>query len=191
MRSKVSALLLITLIVIGCEKPPADLRIKQLTPSEAAALSQSIQKTVAPQLDSGLVLTLWGSDSLVADPVSIDIDDQGRIYYTRTNRQKDSEFDIRGHQDWEIGSISLQTIEDKRAFLKKVLAPELSSKNEWLADLNGDGSHDWRDLTVQKEHIYRIEDTDGDGFADKSQLVVEDFNDETTDAAGGVFKTWR
>ncbi|MBN8651860.1 MAG: HEAT repeat domain-containing protein [Cytophagales bacterium] len=188
MRSKVSALLLITLIVVGCEKPPAALRIKQLTPSEAAALSQSIQKTVAPQLDSSLVLTLWGSDSLVADPVSIDIDDQGRIYYTRTNRQKDSEFDIRGHQDWEIGSISLQTIEDKRAFLKKVLAPELSSKNEWLADLNGDGSHDWRDLTIQKEHIYRIEDTDGDGFADKSQLVVEDFNDETTDAAGGVLK---
>jgi quinoprotein glucose dehydrogenase len=188
MRTKVSALLLITLIIFSCEKPPADLRIKQLTPSEAAALSQSIQKTVAPQFDSGLVLTLWGSDSLVADPVSIDIDDQGRIYYTRTNRQKDSEFDIRGHQDWEIGSISLQTIEDKRAFLKKVLAPELSSKNEWLADLNSDGSHDWRDLTIQKEHIYRIEDTDGDGFADKSQLVVEDFNDETTDAAGGVLK---
>lgn len=188
MRLKVSTLLVITAIVISCEKPPADLRTKQLTPSQAAALSQSIQKTVAPQIDSGLVLTLWGSDSLVADPVSIDIDNQGRIYYTRTNRQKDSEFDIRGHQDWEIGSISLQTIEDKRAFLKKVLAPELSAKNEWLADLNKDGSHDWRDLTIQKEHIYRIEDTDGDGFADKSQLVVEDFNDETTDAAGGVLK---
>jgi len=43
-------------------------------------------------------------------------------------------------------------------------------------------------MTVQKEHIYRIEDTDGDGIADKSQLVVEDFNDETTDAAGGVLK---
>ncbi|MBX2917071.1 MAG: HEAT repeat domain-containing protein [Cyclobacteriaceae bacterium] len=188
MRHTVYFLLLITSIVISCEKPPADLRIKQLSPSQAAALSQSIQKTVAPQIDSGLVLTLWGSDSLVADPVSIDIDDQGRIYYTRTNRQKDSEFDIRGHQDWEIGSISLQTIEDKRAFLKKVLAPELSAKNEWLPDLNNDGSHDWRDLTIQKEHIYRIEDTDGDGFADKSQLVVEDFNDETTDAAGGVLK---
>ncbi|MBX2896336.1 MAG: HEAT repeat domain-containing protein [Cyclobacteriaceae bacterium] len=188
MRPKVSILLLLISIVFSCEKPPADLRTKQLTPSKAAALSQAIQKTVAPQIDSGLVLTLWGSDSLVADPVSIDIDDQGRIYYTRTNRQKDSEFDIRGHQDWEIGSISLQTIEDKRAFLKKVLAPELSSKNEWLPDLNKDGSHDWRDLTIQKEHIYRIEDTDGDGFADKSQLVVEDFNDETTDAAGGVLK---
>ncbi|MCW5910908.1 MAG: HEAT repeat domain-containing protein [Cyclobacteriaceae bacterium] len=190
MRALTSAFffLILSVTIFHCAQPPADLRTRQLNPSEAAQLAQAIQKTVAPQVDSGLVLTLWGSDSLVADPVSIDIDDMGRIYYTRTNRQKNSEFDIRGHQDWEIGSIQLQTIEDKRAFLKKVLAPELSDKNTWLADLNGDGSHDWRDLTVQKEHVYRIEDTDGDGVADKSQLVVEDFNDETTDAAGGVLK---
>lgn len=176
------------LILAGCETPPEDTRIKQLDPVQAATLSQGIQKTIVPQIDSGLVLTLWGNDSLVADPVSIDIDDLGRIYYTRTNRQKNSEFDIRGHQEWEISSIALQTIEDKRAFLRKVLAPELSAKNEWLADLNNDGSHDWRDMTIQKEHIYRVEDTDGDGFADKSQLVIEDFHDETTDAAGGILK---
>ncbi|HNR74949.1 MAG TPA: hypothetical protein PKM03_12015, partial [Cyclobacteriaceae bacterium] len=93
MHTKALALyLLLILIVFSCEKPPADLKIKQFAPSETAALSQSIQKTVAPQVDSGLVLTLWGNDSLVADPVSIDIDDLGRIYYTRTNRQKNSEF---------------------------------------------------------------------------------------------------
>jgi len=122
-------LILIALVVFNCEQPPADLKLKQLNPAEAATLARTIQQTVVPQIDSGLVLTLWGSDSLVADPVSIDIDDQGRIYYTRTNRQKDSEFDIRGHQDWEIGSIQLQTIEEKRAFLRKVLAPEHSAKN--------------------------------------------------------------
>ncbi|MEQ1584453.1 MAG: HEAT repeat domain-containing protein, partial [Cyclobacteriaceae bacterium] len=180
--------LTVTILVIQSCQDKTDKRIKQMDPVKTAAMAKSIEATVTPQLAEGLTLKLWGIDSLVADPVSIDIDDQGRIYYTRTNRQKNSEFDIRGHQDWEIGSIQLQTIEDKRAFLHKVLAPENSKKNEWLADLNGDGSHDWKDLTVEKEHVYRVEDTSGDGVADKSQLVVDDFHDEVTDAAGGVLK---
>src|SRR5690554_2946202 len=41
-------------------------------------------------------------------------------------------------------------------------------------------------MTVEMEHVYRLEDTDGDGLADLSQLMVEDFNDEVTDIAGGV-----
>ncbi len=65
-----------------------------------------------------------------ADPIGIDIDDKGHLFYTRTNRQKNSEFDIRGHQNWAIPSIALQTVGDKRAFLRKVLSPENSAKNE-------------------------------------------------------------
>jgi quinoprotein glucose dehydrogenase len=172
----------------SCEKEVADKRIKQIDPATTASMAKTIEGTVTPQLAEGLTLKLWGVDSLVADPVSIDIDDQGRIYYTRTNRQKNSEFDIRGHQDWEIESIQLTNIEEKRAFLHRILSPENSKKNEWLKDLNGDGSHDWKDLTVQKEHVYRVEDTSGDGVADQSQLVVEDFYDEVTDAMGGILK---
>ncbi|MFD3000611.1 HEAT repeat domain-containing protein [Pontibacter toksunensis] len=165
---------------------PIDRRIKEMDPEAAAQLAKSIEALVTPELADGLTLNLWGVDSLVADPISIDIDDQGRLYYTRTNRQKNSEFDIRGHQDWEIGSIQLKTVEEKRAFLHKVLAPENSKTNEWLADLNKDGSHDWRDMTVEKEHVYRLEDISGDGVADRSQLVVEDFHDEVTDVAGAI-----
>ena len=174
----------------GCQKErePIDTRIKQMDPARTAELAKSIEAVIAPQLAEGLTLRLWGVDSLVADPVSIDVDDQGRLYYTRTNRQKNSEFDIRGHQDWEIESIQLQTIEEKRAFLHKVLSPENSKKNEWLKDLNNDGSHDWKDMTVEKEHVYRLEDISGDGVADLSQLMVEDFHDEVTDAMGGVLK---
>src|SRR3546814_19371097 len=90
--------------------------------------------------------------------------------------------------DWssDVCSSDLETIEDKRAFLRNVLAPENSAQNTWLADLNADSSHDWRDMTVEKEHVYRLEDRDGDGLADFSQLVVEDFHDEVTDVAGAV-----
>ena len=180
--------LLLGFLLAACQpdKEPADKRIKQMDPGQAAALAKSIEAGISPKLSEGLTLKLWGNDSLVADPISIDIDDVGKLYYTRTNRQKHSEFDIRGHQDWEIESIRLQTVEDKRKFLHKVLSPENSKKNEWLADLNGDGSHDWKDMTVEKENIYRIEDVSGDGVADLTQLVVDDFHDEVTDVAGGV-----
>ncbi|SOD88698.1 DUF7133 domain-containing protein [Spirosoma fluviale] len=177
-----------TLCLLGyqVEKDPIDRRIKRMDPAKAAQLAKSIEATVTPELAQGLSLSLWGVDSLVADPIGIDIDDNGRLFYNRTNRQKNSEFDIRGHQDWEIESNRLQTVEDKRAFLHRVLSPENSKKNEWLKDVNGDGSHDWRDMTVEKENIFRIEDTDGDGVADMTQLVVDDFHDEVTDVAGGV-----
>lgn len=170
----------------GCAQKSVDKKIKHLDPAATAGLAKSIESLVKPELADSLILRLWGVDSLVISPVAIDIDDLGKLYYTTTNRQKNAEFDIRSHKDWEIASIQLQTVEDRRAFLHKTLSPENSSKNEWLKDLNGDSSHDWRDLTVQKENIFRLEDVNGDGVADQSQLIVDDFNDEVTDVVGGL-----
>ena len=143
------------------------------------------EKTPA-KVASGLVMTRWASDSLAIDPVSMDIDDQGAVYLTRTNRQKNSEFDIRGHRDWMTESIGFQTVEDRRAFLRKTFSPENSAKNDWLKDLNGDGSHDWKDLAVEKEEIWKIEDKNGDGLADQSTRVFNGFNEEITDVSGGI-----
>jgi len=171
----------------GCQQRQQDLPVKAFEPEEAARMAAAIEAGIKPELDSGLTLKLWAFDSLVVSPISIDVDDYGRLFFTTTDRQKHSEFDIRGHRDWEIPSIALQTVEDRRNFLRNELSPENSARNTWLADLNGDGSHDWRDLTVEKEKDYRVEDTDGDGIADRSQLIVHDFHEEVTDVAGGVF----
>lgn len=174
------------IILSGCNQGPADKRIKQILPDSNLALVKSIESVVSPELAEGLSLKLWAVDSLVVSPIAIDIDDRGKLYYTTTDRQKNSEFDIRGHRDWEIPSIALQTVEDRRAFLHKELSPENSKKNLWLKDLNGDSSHDWRDLAIETDKVYSLEDTNGDGIADKSQLVVDDFHDEVTDVAGGL-----
>lgn len=178
---------LAVLLISSCgNSGPSDKRITEIDPASADSMARAIQAGVSPELAEGMTLSLWGVDSLVADPVAVYVDHQGRLWYTRTNRQKNSEFDIRGHRDWEIRSIALQTVEDKRKFLHEELSPERSAENQWLDDLNGDGSHDWRDMTVEKEQVYRVEDRSGDGVADFSQLVVEDFHDETTDVAGAV-----
>jgi putative membrane-bound dehydrogenase-like protein len=177
-----------TLFFSCTKQDKIDLRERNLTKEEISTMTKSAENQVNPILSPGLKLSLWAVDSLVYDPISIQITDDGSLYYTRTNRQKNSEFDIRSHQDWEIASISLQTVDDKRAFLQKTLSPEMSDKNSWLADVNGDGSHDWRDMTVEREELYRLEDRDGDGFADYSQMMVQDFSDVTSDVAGALLK---
>ncbi|CAH0996123.1 hypothetical protein EMA8858_02253 [Emticicia aquatica] len=154
--------------------------------TKAVAKAKEIREKTPIKLTDGVQMTLWASDSLAPDPVSMSIDDQGRVYLIRTNRQKNSEFDIRGHRDWMTESIGLQTVEDRRAFLHKTFAPERSKENEWLKDLNEDGSHDWHDLAVEKDEVWRLEDKDNDGIADVSMRVVNDFFEEITDVAGGL-----
>ncbi len=175
----------LALLVISCMKIPAVLSIRQ-SAEQAQQRGRELREKKSIKLAPGLQMSLWATDTLAPDPVAMDIDELGRVYITRTNRQKNSEFDIRGHRDWMTESIGFQTVDDRRAFLRKEFAPENSKKNEYLKDMNNDGSHDWRDLAVEQDEIWRIEDQNKDGLADVSTRILSDFNEEITDVAGGV-----
>ncbi len=174
----------------GCNQKEELPKETPLTIREDAATAQQrareIEAANPVEIYEGLQISLWASDSLAPDPIAMSIDDDGNIYLTRTNRQKNSEFDIRGHQDWMTASISLQSVEERRAFLHKTFAPEKSSENEWLPDLNNDGSHDWKDLAVEEEEVWKLSDEDGDGIAEVSKRILSDFHDEVTDVAGAL-----
>jgi len=177
-------------LLISCESKPKKPKETPLVITEDSltevSRAKEIRESISPTIADGLKLTLWASDSLAPDPIAMQVDNKGRVYLTRTNRQKNSEFDIRGHQDWMTRSISLQSVEDRRKFLHETFAPEKSKENEWFPDLNEDGSHDWKDLTVEKDEIWMLEDTNNNGVADKSTRILEDFNDEITDVAGAL-----
>jgi putative membrane-bound dehydrogenase-like protein len=158
----------------------------ELKAEDAAALAGKIKQEVNVELADGLELSLWASDTLVQDPIAISIDNAGKIYYTQATRQNNSEFDIRGHRNWMTASISFQTVEDRRKFLRETFAPDSEESKKHLKDLNNDGVKDWRDLTVEKEQVWVVEDRSGDGIADRAQLYLEDFNEEITDVANGV-----
>lgn len=160
--------------------------IVRLSADSAALRAKAGRDSVPVQLAPGLALSLWAPEPLVADPIGIAFDERGRMYVTRTARTNRDEIDIRAHPDWMVPSITFTNVEDKRAFYTRILAPERSGQNGWLKDWNGDGSRDWRDLTSHKESLYRLEDTNGDGIADFSQLILSDFNDLVTDVAHGV-----
>ncbi|CAG4990621.1 hypothetical protein DYBT9275_00573 [Dyadobacter sp. CECT 9275] len=193
-RKPLAGATLVALAVVSCmkmapsdsSKIPKDALVVREDAATAKTRAREIRDKVSIKLADGLKLDLWASDSLAPDPVAIDVDALGRVYLNRTNRQKNSEFDIRGHRNWMTPSIALSTVEDRRTFLHSTFDPALSKENSWLKDVNGDGSHDWKDLAVEKDEVWRLEDTDHDGIADVSLRVINDFFDEITDVAGGI-----
>ncbi len=154
--------------------------------SESIKTANIIQDETATEVADGLELTLWASDTLVKDPIAIDVDENGRVYYTRAIRPGHSEFDIRGHRNWMTASISFETVEDRRKFLRETFTDGSEESEKHLKDLNNDGVRDWRDLTVEKEQVWFVEDADNIGVANRSQLFIEDFHEEITDVANGI-----
>jgi quinoprotein glucose dehydrogenase len=163
-------------------------RSVQLSPADATRLAADARKSVTVEMPEGLELSLWAADALIVDPVALEFDDRGTLYATSTSRNN-MPLDIRDHPTWVPTVHTLKSVADLREFYKKELAPERSKQNAWLPDLNLDGSHDLRDLAELKERIYRIQDTNGDGIADASRIMIEGFNaDPTFDVAGGILR---
>jgi putative membrane-bound dehydrogenase-like protein len=182
--SVLSVLLLLSFA--GCNKQ-VEPEVVSISDDEASKHATQIRNETSVKLAEGLDLNLWASEKLLADPIGLDITNQGEAYVSVTNRRSSSKPDIRSHPDWRIESISWDHVDDRKAFLDEKLAPERSDTNSsWLQDLNNDSSHDWKDLTVNKEEIFRITDKSNDGLADRSQLYLRDFHQKETDVAGTV-----
>ncbi|WP_347329894.1 HEAT repeat domain-containing protein [Marinimicrobium locisalis] len=174
-----------------------DNAVAPLSETDAAVVAlsdaevQSAAERIVGQLNlkpaEGLSVNLWAPEKLLADPVAISVDYQGRLWAAITNRSNNSEFDIRGYPDWEFPSVGFETVGDRRDFLRQELAPENSAENEWLKDRNEDGSRDWRDLAVVKEEVVLLEDTSGNGQANQSRRFLKDFHTEVTDVLGGIY----
>ncbi len=154
--------------------------------AEVAEHAAKVRGEAGVKLSNGLEFQLWADESLLYDPIAIDIDGQGRLYVTQTGRRRSPDVDIRQHRDWMKTSLTFRTVDDRLDFLRRTLTPSQSAQNTWLDDVNEDGSHDSRDLLTKKERVSRIEDTDGDGRADRSTVLLEDFRTEATDVAGGL-----
>ncbi len=180
---------LLALCFFGCKEkiiPLYESREISIDAERAVEVAAQVREEVAVEVADGLQLSLWASDSLVADPIAISVDELGRIFYTSATRQSNSEFDIRGHRNWMTASISFQTVEDRRAFLRETFSSNNEEGEQFLKDLNKDGTLDWRDLAVEKEQVWFVEDASGNGVADKAKLYLEDFNEEITDVANGI-----
>ena len=161
--------------------------------SSAIGAAQETETAPAPKAASTpatgreLLLHKWSGALNVPDPVACAVDPQGRVYVAATTRRKAADLDIREHAMWIPNDVALTSVAEKSAFLREVLAPgKLRAPRGMLKDHNGDGSIDWKDLTVHTERIYQLRDTDGDGTADKITVFAEGFNTDVTGIAAGV-----
>ena len=141
----------------------------------------------APPDPSVFETTTWAEAPLLTNPTSISFDTQGRLYVAETMRRGAVDVDIRSHKPWIMEDLANQSVDDLRAFVRLKFAPEQSESNQkWPKDLNKDGRHDWHDLKEITDTVRVLEDTDGDGTADKSTLYADGFNEEITGVAEGV-----
>ncbi len=130
----------------------------------------------------------WSGELNVPDPVAISFDSRGTAYVTQTLRRKAQDLDIRANRDWIADDVGFESVADKRNFYHLKLAPgkDQEANRNRVEDLNNDGSHDWKDLTVISEKIHWVADSNQDGTADAMGVFAEGFQTEVTGIAAGV-----
>ncbi len=149
--------------------------------------TERVSPTYTPLIDRGLHMELWAREPMLRNPVALSFDPKGRLYVVETARRGSVDIDIRAHQDWVKEDLGSDSISKQVQLFRQWMAPEKSDQNHsWLQDRNGDGSHDWRDLTTVKERIHLIEDRDKDGKADSSTLFAEGFHELNNGVMAGV-----
>ncbi|MFZ5497185.1 MAG: PVC-type heme-binding CxxCH protein [Verrucomicrobiota bacterium] len=121
------------------------------------------------KLPAGLTARLWAAEPMLANPVAFAFDERGRIFVSETHRYGTSTLDIRGYM-W-------------------MLEDDLANRNQadWLASIERNfGPDGVKELAKESEVVRLLEDTDGDGTADKSSVYADDFRTALDGGASGV-----
>lgn len=153
-------------------------------PAPASELDNALRKLrVLP----GFRAQIAAAEPLIQNVTSFSFDEQGRAYVVETHRRRTSVFDIRNHPDWLDDDFSFRTVADRSNFFRKVLVPgNTNLLPRIVADRNGDGQFDLRDLEVESERVRLLTDQNGDGVMDKAVTFADGFNTSVSGVAAGV-----
>jgi quinoprotein glucose dehydrogenase len=115
-----------------------------------------------------LKVDLWAAEPLLANPVAIATDENGRWFVAETFRLHAGVSDIRAHMNW---------LEDELAS---------TSLDSFLAILKSDPKVDLEKNALNSERVQMVWDSKGTGVADSSKIFAEGFNDPLSGIAAGV-----
>jgi quinoprotein glucose dehydrogenase len=139
------------------------------TPEIEPASEEAKQALSRMKLPDGLKAHLWAAEPMFGNPVAFNLDEQGRLFVSETHRYGTSTLDIRNYM-W-------------------MLEDDLANRNQadWLASIERSfGSAGVKELSLESERLMLLEDTDGDGTADKSSVYADNFRSPMDGVASGV-----
>lgn len=142
---------------------------RSTAPEIDAASDEGEQALSRMKLPAGLKANLWAAEPMLANPVAFNLDAQGRVFVAETHRYRTSVLDIRDYM-WSL--------ED-----------DLANRNQddFLASLRRNfGEAGVQDLSKESERLVLLEDTNGDGKADKSSVYADNFRSPMDGIASGV-----
>ncbi len=143
-------------------------RSQHATGTFAAAGEQAARLSLAP----GLRLSVWAAEPQLSNGVAFHIDHVGRVHVAESHRWARSIFDVTQKTNWLLRDLAFRTVEDRVRHLESEFA---AVDPEWL--------------TRDSELVRRIEDRDGDGRADRAEVVADGFNTAGDGTAAGVLAT--
>jgi putative membrane-bound dehydrogenase-like protein len=119
----------------------------------------------------GMKSALFAKEPLVEDPVAFCFDDQGRLYLAESARQERGIEDNRSSKWWLMDDLQSQTTDDRLKMYEK-----WASKRE--------GGMDY--YRKYEDRVRRIEDTNGDGKADRQTMFAGPFNEPLDGTGAGL-----
>ncbi len=119
----------------------------------------------------GWSISLFAAEPELANPVAMYVDHQGRVYVCESFRQDRGVTDNRKHdQEWLLADLSANSVQDRIDYHKRLLGSEAA------------------EYTAHDDRIRMLEDTDGDGVADKATMFAEGFNKLEDGTGAGVLR---
>ncbi len=147
------------------------------TPEIAPASDEAATALKRMKVPAGLELKLWAAEPMLANPVAFNFDERGRIFVAETYRYGSSTLDIRNYMWLLEDELATRTLDERVAVLNKRFGPA-----------------GVKELSIESEILRVLEDTNGDGVADKSTVYADGFNSALDGVASGVLarrgKVW-
>jgi len=146
-----------------------DPETRSTAPEIEAASDEGQQALSRMKLPAGLKASLWAAEPMFANPVAFNLDAQGRVFVSETHRYRTSVLDIRNYM-W-------------------MLEDDLANRNQddFLASIRRNfGEIGVKELSKESERVVLLEDTNGDGKADKSSVYADNFRGPMDGIASGV-----